>query len=125
MEGEYRQYTRVIPRDLFNEADLLKCYGRLYILLETAGAHLAKLSDANLEQEEPFEIGQSQDDGSISVLNVIFTIDDVRWRLERPLNCRDPWPLYCVSFDGEIRERVFTEKGDFSAKFLEIIFSTW
>lgn len=24
-------YRRVIPRDLFNEADLLKCLGRLYI----------------------------------------------------------------------------------------------
>jgi hypothetical protein len=27
-------YTRVIPRDLFNEANLLKCIGGLYIALE-------------------------------------------------------------------------------------------
>ena len=25
-------YTREIPRDLFNEANLLKCYGRLALL---------------------------------------------------------------------------------------------
>jgi len=27
-------YTRVIPRDLFNEANLLKCYGQIYIEVE-------------------------------------------------------------------------------------------
>lgn len=28
------RYIRVVPRDLFNEGDLLKCYGRLWILLD-------------------------------------------------------------------------------------------
>ncbi len=27
-------YARVIPRDLFNEANLLKCFGNLYLRLE-------------------------------------------------------------------------------------------
>lgn len=27
-------YIRVLPRDLFNEADLLKCVARLWILLD-------------------------------------------------------------------------------------------
>ena len=29
-------YNRVIPRDLFNEANLLKCMGQLYLCLEAA-----------------------------------------------------------------------------------------
>ena len=30
-------YPRVIPRDLFNEASLLKCYGQVYLKLEELG----------------------------------------------------------------------------------------
>lgn len=36
------------------------------------------------------------------------------WRLSRPLNCRNPWPLWCSSPDEETCERVFTEEGQFS-----------
>ncbi len=36
-------YKRVIPRDLFNEANLLKCYGALWIALDNARGHTAKL----------------------------------------------------------------------------------
>jgi hypothetical protein len=37
-------YFRVIPRDLFNEASLLKCYGRLAILLDDMRSPLGRRS---------------------------------------------------------------------------------
>lgn len=115
-------YTRVIPRDLFNEADLLKCYGRLWILLDETRGHSARLGDAESEHSgAPFEIRQDEADGSISVANVPFTIRGERWRLSRPLNCRSPWPLWCSSPDEETCERVFTEEGRFSPEFVQLI----
>lgn len=114
-------YTRVIPRDLFNEADLLKCYGRLWILLDETRGHVAQLGEEEQLPGAPFEIWQDEADGSISVANVPFTIRGERWRLSRPLNCRNPWPLWCSSPDEEICERVFTEEGRFSPEFLRLI----
>lgn len=115
-------YTRVIPRDLFNEADLLKCYGRLWILLDETRGHSARLGDAESEHNgAPFEIWQDEADGSISVANVPFTIRGERWRLSRPLNCRSLWFLWCSSPDEETCERVFTEEGRFSPEFVQLI----
>jgi hypothetical protein len=113
-------YTHVIPRDLFNESDLLKCYGRLYTLLEM-GAHTAELSNDDQDNNEPFNIIQDELDGSISISNVKLTISGKVWRLYRPLNSRDPWPLYCLSVNGDVCERVFTDDGMLSFEFLNII----
>ena len=49
-------YTRVIPRDLFNEGDLLKCYGRLWILLDETRGHVAQLGEEEQLPSAPFEI---------------------------------------------------------------------
>lgn len=114
-------YTRVIPRDLFNEADLLKCHGRLWILLDETRGHSARLGDAESEHSgAPFEIWQDEADGSISVANVPFTIRGERWRLSRPLNARAAWPLYAISPAGD-EFRVFTEDGWFTPEFSQII----
>jgi len=114
-------YARVIPRDLFNEANLLKCYGRLWILLDETRGHVAQLGEEEQLLGAPFEIWQDEADGSISVANVPFTIRGERWRLFRPLNCRSPWPLWCSSPDEETCERVFTEEGRFSPEFVQLI----
>lgn len=115
-------YTRVIPRDLFNEANLLKCYGRLWILLDETCGHNARLGDkAGEHSGEPFEIVRDESDGSLSVANVPFTVAGEAWTLSRPLNAREPWPLWCSSPDEEICERVFTEEGQFSPEFVQLI----
>ncbi len=56
-------YLRVIPRDLFNEGNLLKCLGRIYINLESLPGISAEL----VETGGPFHIEQNEDDGSIYV----------------------------------------------------------
>lgn len=115
-------YARVIPRDLFNEANLLKCLGQLYIALDNEQGH-----DAVLELTDDtggWEIDQSPDDGSIRAWNVRLTVKGVDIPLYRPLNSRQPHPLWvevptfppvpgCQPEDF----RVFTEEGKLSDEF--------
>lgn len=121
----HNDYIRVIPRDLFNEANLLKCLGQLYIALENLhGQHRAKYA---IEDVERFDIHQSPDDGSIYVANLPFMIDGRIYHLSRPLNSRQPWPLYAtLSWPQPGEEQtvtaVFTDEGKLSAEFLKLIF---
>lgn len=114
-------YLRVIPRDLFNEADLLKCLGRLWILLDgLPPGHHAGFGRCDLDYDgAPFHIEQDPADGSISVENLLFRINGNRWRLRRPLNSRAPWPLYADRHDEEVS--VFTESGELTAEFRVLI----
>jgi hypothetical protein len=82
-------YVRVLPRDLFNEANLLKCLGQLWLLVD--GREGAKFL---VEAVEGFEIRQDPNDGSLFVGNVPFALRGLLAHLSRPLNSREPWPLY-------------------------------
>lgn len=112
-------YVRVIPRDLFNEGNLLKCLGRLWCLLDESRGHNARLIESHAG--DPFRIEQSDADGSISVANLHFHIAGKKWHLSRPLNSREAWPLYCESADNEIQEPVFDDGGWFTAEFKRLI----
>jgi hypothetical protein len=96
-------YQRVIPRDLFNEASLLKCYGALYIAMETAGTRAARFSQEDVEH---FDIEQRDEDGSIYVANLTLIAGAARYLLTRPLNSRRPWPLYAERIDDRDFEPV-------------------
>lgn len=115
-------YWRVIPRDLFNEADLLKCLGKLWVRLDDLHRHGAAFSDDPLPE---FDVDQNAGDGSISVSNIAFRVHGIRCILFRPLNARSPWPLYVRPAAGEEFEelRVFDTEGDgrLSAEFLALI----
>mgnify|MGYP001288824139 FL=1 len=110
-------YTRIIPRDLFNEANLLKCYGKLFINLENTNSNY--YLDHDLEQ---FDIHQFIDDGSLWIKNVTlkhkFTQKPVK--LFRPLNSRLEWPLVAVSNDNE-EIYVFNEDGNFSEDMIKLL----
>lgn len=112
-------YRRVIPRDLFNEANLLKCLGALYISLDGDAAHFATFVQDDLPS---FIIEQNMDDGSISVVNIGFHIKGVPYELIRPLNSRRPWPLYCRDLtSGADDVPVFTEQGTLTMEFTKLI----
>lgn len=110
-------YARVVPRDLFNEGDLLKCYGRLWICLDELHAHYAELSEGS---GAPFDIRQDEGSGALTVANLRFTIGGSPYRLTRPLNTRQPWSLYATDEDDE-ETAVFTAEGDLSPDFLRLI----
>ncbi len=108
-------YRRVIPRDLFNEANLLKCLGQLYL-------HFDKLAPHRVSMEldgATFDIEQDQADGSISVGNLIITIKGQYWRHSRPLNSRYPWPLYLLRGDEAIP--AFHDSGDLSSELRDLL----
>lgn len=112
-------YRRIIPRDLFNEADLLKCLGRLYIALDNLHDHKALFAEDE-DGVERFVIEQDESSGGIYVENLTFVIKGEPHQLYRPLNARTKWPLY-VTHWRDIDERVFDGDGALTPEFLELI----
>lgn len=114
-------YKRVIPRDLFNEANLKKCYGRLAILLGETRDHKASIGPESVDN---FIVSQNYATGGITISNLDFIVNGVKYILERPLNSRQEWPLYVTGQDDDpdFEEiEVFDESGNFSEEMLEFI----
>jgi len=108
-------YLRVLPRDLFNEANLLKCLGQLWLLVDGK----APAAQFDVEAVDAFRIMQNPADGSIFVLNLPFSMGGRRAHLSRPLNSREPWPLY-ISFQDHPEidvAPVFDDNGALSTEF--------
>lgn len=110
-------YLRVIPRDLFNEANLLKCYGQLALQLEFH--NIQGVAMEHHCEHDKFDVYQNQDDGSLSIGNVSLTVRGEACVLFRPLNSHQPWPLYCVVGDNDIS--VFKDDGTFTPEFLAFL----
>lgn len=108
-------YQRVLPRDAFNEAKLLKCLGRLALL--TLDNPAVRIEHENPEQG--FSIDQDQSSGEIFFTNVCVTIHERVVHLRSGLNSRENYPLQFSTEDcGGF---VFTETGDWHPDFLEIL----
>ena len=81
-------YKRVLPRDAFNEAKLLKCVGKLTLMIE----------DGQLPvwcyhyDGDAFNIVQDDSDGSISVANITFWRNKRQVHVFTPLNDKSLWP---------------------------------
>lgn len=113
-------YTRVIPRDLFNEANLLKCVGRFWIETERFQSTEHAPSCVDVEHDGgPFAIEQDED-GALTVSNVQVSIHGRRCRLWRPLNSRRSWPLYLQRGDEDSLD-VFTDSGELSPEVMALI----
>ena len=109
-------HVRVIPRDLFNDANLLKCLGQVFLNLETAN-----LSGVELEHDgAAFRIVQSAGDGSTWVENVRLNVRGQDVIMFRPLNSRRPWPLY-ISVVNDDDIPVLDDDGNFSREFATMI----
>ena len=112
-------YTRVIPRDLFNEANLLKCFGKLFCNLEKVNSKFSLEFDDS--SEERFDVQQYIDDGSLYIRNIhLQDKDGNRVKLFRPLNSRLQYPLVAVNSSNE-DVFVFDEDGNFTEEFMKII----
>lgn len=108
MIGDY--YHRVLPRDLFNEAKLLKCLGRLCLWAhDYPGLGLR----FDLRPDGPFDIRQHQDSGDLYCRNLQVDGPGGPWALWVPYNSRDPWPLrfYREGDDDDDGRLVFTDTG--------------
>lgn len=112
-------YRRVIPRDLFNEANLLKCLGQLWLKLERVPEATARMTHTG----GPFHIRQRPADGSTHVENVRLIVRGRLYDHSRPLNSREPWPLYVwdAFYEDPPEIAVFTDEGDLSPEFKALV----
>lgn len=110
-------YVREIPRDLFNEASLLKCLGQLCLKCE-------RLQGLSLPEGpfQSFDIVQDPSDGSICARNLPLSAGGRQYLLARPLNSRRPWPLYAVLQDDDDFDpiAVFDDEGALTREFLSL-----
>lgn len=113
-------YNRVIPRDLFNEANILKTIGKLCLLIEDNAIPLQYHYDG-----DAFNIQQNEASGALYVANINFwftketgLMDMGTLVFERPLNSRELWPLYLETSNNSYE--VFDENGNFILDIEEI-----
>lgn len=102
-------YIRVLPRDAFNEGNLLKCIGMLTLKIEDGLAP----DWAYRFTGESFIIQQNQGDGSLVVANIEFIYKGRAVIVFRPLNARELYPLYAQPYEGD-EFKVFDEFGRLS-----------
>lgn len=113
-------YTRVLPRDLFNEANLLKCLGKLS--LDIHDGILSTLELVHTRENRGFDIYQDETDGSIICDNINFrTKEGMDIWMHRPLNSRAPWPLIATLENVDDETIVFDDNGNYTPEFLELI----
>lgn len=117
-------YLRVVPRDLFNEAKLLKCLGKLSLnILDSVQGVAPYLEEVFQNHDLGFAIVQNEHDGSLSsaTYNVYLKSDlDNPIHLYTPLNCKEPWPLM-YELDADVVNQVFNDEGNFTKEFIDDI----
>lgn len=108
-------YKRIIPRDFFNEAKLLKCMGLLSLKIEdreTPEGIKIEIESNN----EPFEIVLLEE-GSLTIKNYLVKVNGKRVTMKTTYNSKSPFPLMCgIGYD---EWPVFTDEGEFDEEFIE------
>lgn len=107
-------YLRVIPRDLFNEAKLLKCFGQLALTV-LDGMVPDGIGITIEESGEPFQV-ELQDDGYLCISNYQTFVNGQPVLFKTTYNSKSNYPFYCEHENGDIE--VFTEDGKFSTEFM-------
>lgn len=110
-------YRRVLPRDLFNEAKLLKCAGKLVLAIEDGYVtNVTYEHDTTFTQN--FIVGQDQSDGSVYLHNLKFYLCGVELGFSVPQDKTQSWNAYVDSFPlGFESLPVFDEHGKLTTEF--------
>jgi len=111
------EYTRVIPRDFFNEAKLLKCMGLLSLKIldnQTPCEMNIEVIEPTEGEDEGFIIAQTQC-GNLTVYNYIFTIKETVVILQSPVNSKENYPM--VASYEYCEYTLFNDDGDFTEEF--------
>lgn len=109
-------YQRVIPRDLFNEAKLLKCLGHLIIMSQSIKCPEG-LKITIKENGKPFDIQKDDSSGDIYVSNYKTKVNGKLVRFETSLNSQRIYPLSCF-YDNALYA-VFEDDGEFDQEFID------
>lgn len=111
-------YKRVLPRDLFNEAKLLKCAGKLVLLIEDHMAPPNLSYEYDTKQTDNFICGQDESNGAFFIKNVTFKLTDRLFDLVVYQNRNMNWNAYAL-YPDYTEIPVFNEKGDLTTDFIE------
>lgn len=106
-------YYRVSPRDLFNEAKLLKCMGKLCLYILDG---LTPVEMTNSDNGKPFKIGLL-DEGALTITNLTINIKSKPYLFKTTYNSKANYPLFLQTEDYEDIP-VFDENGDFDTDFI-------
>ncbi len=107
--GKGLGHIRVLPRDLFNDAKLLKCLGQLHLKIVDKGVNGLPLK---VDYDgEPFNIVQNPGDGSLSCANYKVYLKGEELELFVPLNSKETYPLVGIYKQEEFF--LFDEAGNF------------
>jgi hypothetical protein len=109
-------YTRVIPRDFYNESKLLKCMGHLDVMAKSSKCP-SGIEIIIEENGEPFNIHKDESSGNIYISNYMCYVNQKLVRFETNLNSKSNYPLSCM-FEYT-PYMVFDEQGDFDSEFIE------
>lgn len=101
---------KVSPRDLFNDANLLKCLGHLALKLGVQDG------DPRMVLPKSCIIKQNEATGGTYLAGCWLWSDAGAWSHLRPYNSRDAWPLYVYGPD-EQEISVFNEDGTLTPEF--------
>ncbi len=106
-------YTRVLPRDLFNESKLLKCIGKLCLLIHD---ELVPVKMGLSDNGESFKVGMLQE-GSLTIQNLEISIKKKVYTFKTTYNGKSNYPLFVENDYCDYR--VFDENGNFDEEFIE------
>lgn len=112
-------YERTIPRDLFNEAKLLKCMGQLALLIHD-GLQWPLALRHNTADCPGFDVSQDPSDGGLFVNNLVLTLGDSRVTVRTSYNSKAPYPLVFDDEDGG-EGSVFDDAGNLDDGFCDYL----
>lgn len=110
-------YERVIPRDLFNESKVLKCWGRIALLIHDGCAPEGLTVDHDTEYESHFVIDQNPMTGDLYPLNLHLKLNGVKLNAVNPYNSKEAYPII-IEDDEEGSFEVFNDDGTWTNEFL-------
>lgn len=109
-----------MPRDLFNEANLLKCFGQLTLAIENgATTKWPELTVVHYGKDDGWVIDQDQADGSIYCVNLMVSYKMRTIALSVPLNSRMRYPMLFQVHNSI--GRVFDNNGVLSEEFIAML----
>lgn len=114
-------YIRVIPRDLFNEAKLLKCLGQLALIAHDGhdGKRSAAKLRVNFDDDGGFIIDQRPEDGGLFATNLSVTVAGKAVEVYSAYNSKSAYPLLFAWHDEE--GEVFNDDGTLSDEFCDLM----
>lgn len=115
-ENYNSSYTRIIPRDFFNESKLLKCMA--FLSLAILDNKLPDGIEISIKESgEPFDIVLDIEHDMIVIDNYPVTINGDEYMIGTLHNSKENYPFYVIVDDEEIE--VFDDNGKFTTEFIE------